>query len=68
MLPALMERDLEAFGNALYDFNRRVGNLFKPWQGDVYGHPIVGEIIRDCAPRELKVSAKARGDQQFLRL
>jgi beta-ribofuranosylaminobenzene 5'-phosphate synthase len=46
MLPALMERDLDAFGNALYDFNRRVGNLFKPWQGDVYGHPLVGEVIR----------------------
>jgi beta-ribofuranosylaminobenzene 5'-phosphate synthase len=54
MLPALMERDLEGFGNALYDFNRRVGNMFKPWQGDVYGHPIVGEVIRGLRSAGLK--------------
>jgi len=46
MLPALMERNLDAFGAALYDFNRRVGEMFQPWQGGVYAHPLVAEIVR----------------------
>jgi beta-RFAP synthase len=45
MLPAILERDLESFGAALYDFNRRVGELFQPWQGGVYNHPRVAKII-----------------------
>src|SRR5207244_3042946 len=39
LLPALHERDLPAFGEALYEFNRRVGEVFRPWQGGVYAHP-----------------------------
>jgi beta-RFAP synthase len=36
IMPALAERDLPAFGEALYEFNRRVGEMFSPWQGGVY--------------------------------
>ena len=46
MLPALAERDLDAFGEALYDFNRRVGEMFRAWQGDVYAHPRVVALVR----------------------
>jgi beta-ribofuranosylaminobenzene 5'-phosphate synthase len=46
MLPALVERDLDAFGEALYDFNRRVGEMFRAWQGDVYAHPRVAALVR----------------------
>jgi beta-RFAP synthase len=46
MLPALAERDLDAFGDALYDFNRRVGEMFRPWQGGVYAHPRTAELVR----------------------
>jgi beta-RFAP synthase len=45
MLPALAERNLIAFGEALYDFNRRVGEMFRPWQGDVYSHPRTAELV-----------------------
>ena len=45
LLPALAERDLLAFGEALYDFNCRVGELFAPWQGAVYSHPQTAEVI-----------------------
>ncbi len=38
MLPALVERDLPAFGEAIYDFNRRVGEMFAPFQGGTYAH------------------------------
>jgi beta-RFAP synthase len=45
MLPALAQRDLTAFGEALYDFNRQVGEAFAPVQGGVYAHPLVAELI-----------------------
>ena len=44
LIPALLERDLVAFGEAAYDFNRRAGLLFKTCQGGVYSSPIVAEI------------------------
>jgi beta-RFAP synthase len=45
MLPALAEVDLDAFGEALYDFNRRVGEMFRPWQGGLYAHPRIGALV-----------------------
>lgn len=45
MLPALVEHDLPAFGEALYDFNRRVGEMFAPWQLGIYSHPQTAELI-----------------------
>jgi len=46
MLPALAERDLEAFGEAVYDFNARVGEAFRPVQGGVYANPGVANLVR----------------------
>jgi beta-ribofuranosylaminobenzene 5'-phosphate synthase len=46
MLPALVTRDLEAFGESVYDFNRRVGEMYAPWQGGTYSHPQITEIVR----------------------
>jgi beta-RFAP synthase len=45
MLPALAEADLEAFGEALHDFNARVGEAFAPVQGGVYAGPRVAECV-----------------------
>jgi len=45
MLPALVERDLEAFGEAVYDFNRRVGEVFARAQGGTYASPRVAELV-----------------------
>jgi beta-RFAP synthase len=45
MLPALVERDLPAFGEAVYDYNARVGELFAPVQGGVYAGPAVSELV-----------------------
>jgi beta-RFAP synthase len=44
MLPALAERDLPAFGEALHDFNRRVGDMFARAQGGPYAG-MLGEIV-----------------------
>jgi len=36
ILPAMAERDLPAFGEALYEFNRLVGEMFRPFQLGTY--------------------------------
>jgi beta-ribofuranosylaminobenzene 5'-phosphate synthase len=45
LLPALVERDLAAFGECLYDFNARSGELFAAVQGGVYATPAVAEMV-----------------------
>jgi beta-RFAP synthase len=45
LVPALIESDLDAFGEALYDFNRRAGVLFKASQGGIYASPAVAELV-----------------------
>jgi len=45
MLPALVERNLDAFGEALYEFNIRVGEAFAAIQGGVYASPLAAEMV-----------------------
>ncbi len=45
MLPALQEGDVQTFGEALYEFNVRVGEMFAPVQGGVYSDSGVGRIV-----------------------
>src|SRR5262249_19820419 len=45
MVPALLEQDLEAFGEALFDFNARVGEVFASLQGGVYASPLLAEVV-----------------------
>lgn len=45
ILPALAERDLPTFGEALYDYNRRAGEMFRAVQGGVYSHGRTAAII-----------------------
>jgi beta-ribofuranosylaminobenzene 5'-phosphate synthase len=45
MLPAVLEGDLSAFGEALFDFNRRAGEMFRSVQGGVYAHARTEAII-----------------------
>ncbi len=45
MLPAMIERDLDSFGEAVHEFNRLVGERFMPWQHGVYAHPRVESLV-----------------------
>jgi beta-ribofuranosylaminobenzene 5'-phosphate synthase len=45
MLPALVEGDVQAFGEALHDFNARVGEAFAPVQDGLYAHAQVAEMV-----------------------
>ena len=45
LLPALIELDVDAFGESLYEFNRRVGEAFAPVQGCAYASLRIAELI-----------------------
>jgi beta-RFAP synthase len=45
VLPALVEGDCRAFGEALYEFNVRVGEAFAAVQGGVYASPRAAELV-----------------------
>jgi beta-ribofuranosylaminobenzene 5'-phosphate synthase len=46
LLPALASTDLDAFGDALYEFNAQAGDAFAQVQGGRYGSPAVAECVR----------------------
>lgn len=46
IIPALVAHDLDSFGEAVYDFNRRAGALFKAAQGGIYADPRIESIIK----------------------
>jgi beta-RFAP synthase len=45
MLPALHDRDLDAFGAALYEFNVRAGEPFASVQKGIYASPCVSQTV-----------------------
>jgi beta-RFAP synthase len=45
MLPALAERDLDSFGEAVHDFNARAGLAFAAVQHGTYAHPRTTDLI-----------------------
>ncbi len=52
MLPSLIERDLEAFGEALFEFNARVGEAFASAQGGLYASPRIEETVAFLRDRD----------------
>jgi beta-RFAP synthase len=46
MLPAIGEKNLEAFGEALGDYNRRAGEMYRDIQGGPYAHRLTVEIVQ----------------------
>jgi beta-RFAP synthase len=46
VLPALVERNLPAFGRSLTELQRLVGECFAPVQGSVYAGPESAELVR----------------------
>lgn len=45
MLPAVAERDFQAFSESLVEFGRKVGECFAAQQGGVYASPLAGAVI-----------------------
>ena len=46
LAPALVERNVDAFGEALYELQRAVGECFAEAQGGVYADPMLEEVVR----------------------
>jgi beta-ribofuranosylaminobenzene 5'-phosphate synthase len=45
LIPALVANDLPTFGEALYDFNARVGETFASVQGGAFADPLTAEVV-----------------------
>jgi beta-ribofuranosylaminobenzene 5'-phosphate synthase len=54
MLPALVEQNLDAFGDALFEFNAKAGEVFAPAQGGVYSSPAVACLIAALRSRGVR--------------
>lgn len=54
LIPALLERDLPAFSEALYEYNRLVGTMFAPAQGGIYASAPCAAIVQ--AVRDFGIS------------
>jgi beta-ribofuranosylaminobenzene 5'-phosphate synthase len=54
MLPALAERNIDGFGDALFDFNARAGEVFAPVQGGIYASPAVAELVAFIRGRSVR--------------
>jgi beta-RFAP synthase len=49
LLPAVLERDLSAFGDALHELQLNVGSAFAPVQGGIYSSPQSESVIKELA-------------------
>jgi beta-ribofuranosylaminobenzene 5'-phosphate synthase len=45
MLPSIVERDIEGFGQVLTEVQRLVGEAFSPYQGGVFGSQVASDIV-----------------------
>ena len=54
IVPAVVSADLDAFGEAVYEFNARVGDVFAPAQGGRYASPAVADIVRRLRARGVR--------------
>jgi len=45
ILPAIAERNLKAFGQAVHEYNRLAGEMFARVQGGVYAHARTAELV-----------------------
>jgi beta-ribofuranosylaminobenzene 5'-phosphate synthase len=61
MLPALASANLDAFGESLYEFNARSGEVFAPLQGGRYASP----AIADCVSRLRRLGIRGVGQSSW---
>lgn len=54
LLPGLIERDLDGFGQAIGEIQRKVGESFSPVQGGVFASSLAEEIIEELGRLSLK--------------
>ncbi len=45
LLPGIAERNYMEFAEAIFEYNVRVGEMFRPWQGGIYSHAITAKLV-----------------------
>lgn len=66
LLPAARAGDLDAFGDALHEYNRRAGEPFAAAQGGVYASPQIEALVDDLRSRGVRgVSQSSWGPTVF---
>ncbi len=45
MVPAMLERDLDGFGESLFTLQQHVGRCFAEAQGGIYAHPLLARMV-----------------------
>jgi len=61
LLPALVEKDIENFGDALTEIQKIVGKYFSGVQGGIYS----SQLAKECAEQMLKLGAYAVGQSSW---
>jgi beta-RFAP synthase len=61
LLPALVENDIESFGDALTQIQKIVGEYFAGVQGDIYS----SSLAKECTEQMLKLGAYAVGQSSW---
>jgi beta-RFAP synthase len=59
IVPALRDGNIDAFGAALHDYNRRVGEAFAPVQGGPYSHHLVAELVAFAQAQGMKSAGQS---------
>jgi beta-RFAP synthase len=59
MLPAIEEDDLPAFGEALRDYNRRAGQMFRTVQGGQYAQPLTAAIVEFLGQHDIGAAGQS---------
>ncbi|HEY1188067.1 MAG TPA: hypothetical protein VGE74_10445 [Gemmata sp.] len=54
LLPAARRADPDAFGDALYEYNRKAGEPFAAAQGGVYASPDIAALVADLRARGVR--------------
>jgi beta-RFAP synthase len=65
VLPALIEHDLPAFSLTLTEFNRKVGEMFKPWQGGAYADAQTAALVDRLARDNVAAGQSSWGPAVF---
>ncbi len=53
LLPAVVERDFQAFGQSLYELQQIVGSCFTPAQGGLYADPFLEALVRHVRAQKI---------------
>ena len=61
LVPSMLERDIDSFGEALFELQQRAGESFAAAQGGIYAGPLLEEIVTYIRATEFPGKSSASG-------